>query len=231
MNNGRFQRMYALPEDEYQHLKSLQQTGNPIEKKFLDLSNEYKQQDSIQDPTVRVQRQGETLHAMMNIKDDLKDRLIASTPKLYRSRASSLFQFIGNKIGVNDKGELMNNKGSIIAGSNIGDLIQHAVRDRRRNIIPHGWTDFVQVLQENNVPRMILNYDTLEEMKPSRSDVKSAPVIKPSKLPLPIIKQRPLVKKEILSPSRSRQKKSSRKRQPPDYFLSKTAGIKHAKYI
>lgn len=228
-NNGRFQRMYAIPEDEYQHLKSLQQTRDPMEKKFIDLSSEYQQQDTINDPTVRVQRQGETLHAMMNIKDDLKDRLIAATPKLYRSRASSLFQFIGNKIGVNDKGELLdvNNKG--IEGSNIGDLIQHAVRDRRRNMVPQGWTTFLQMLRDNNVPQMILNYDTLEEMKPSKAIVKSAPVIKSSRLQNIALKQRPHIKKETLSPSKAR--KSIRKRQPPDYFLTKTAGVKHAKYI
>ena len=214
MITGRFQRMYAIPEDEYQHLKSLQQTRDPMEKKFIDLSNQYKQQDTIPSVTKRVQLQGETLHEIMNVKDELKNRLIAATPKLYQSRASSLFQFIGNKVRVNDKGELQSSDGSVIAGSNIGDLIQHAVRDRRRNIIPPGWEQFVKILRDNNVPQMILNYDTLEEMKPSLKSSLSAST--PSKIPIRQIG--PTMKKEILSLPEGRTK---RIRKSPDYFAKK----------
>ena len=228
MTTGRFQRMYALPEDEYQHLRSLQQTRDPMEKKFIDLSNQYKQQDAIPNPTKRVQLQGETLQEIMNVKDDLKNRLIAATPKLYQSRASSLFQFIGNKVRVNDKGELQDSDGSIIAGSNIGDLIQHAVRDRRRNIVPPGWEHFVQILRDNNVPQMILNYDTLEELKPSSSLKKVGSTLARSKIP---IRQTPVVKKEILSPPKA-VKRLVRRRKSPDYFVKKEKKEKkYAKYI
>ena len=212
MMTGRFQRMYAIPEDEYQHLRSLQQTRDPMEKKFIDLSDQYKQQDTIPSVTKRVQLQGETLHEIMNVKDELKNRLIAATPKLYQSRASSLFQFIGNKVRVNDKGEVLSSDGSVIAGSNIGDLIQHAVRDRRRNIVPPGWEQFVKILRDNNVPQMILNYDTLEEMKPS---LKSSSL---SASKIPIRQIAPTVKKEILSLPES---KTKRIRKSPNYFVKK----------
>lgn len=233
MNTGRFQRMYGIPEDEYQHLRSLQQTRDPIEKKFVDLSSEYKQQGTISNPNVRVLQQAETLNEMMNLKDDLRNRLLSATPKLYQSRANSLFQFLLDKINVNNRGEIKNSDGSIIAGSNVSDLVQHAVRDRRRNIIPSGWNKFLNVLRENNVPRMILNYDTLEELRPSGK--KSSKAGAPSKIP---IRQIPLIKKEFTSPklptvtpsspSLPRKKRTHTK---PDYFVTKESGIKHAKYI
>lgn len=33
------------------------------------------------------------------------------------------------------------------------DLVQHAVRDRRRNLTPMGWPEFRHLLQEHNVPK------------------------------------------------------------------------------
>lgn len=176
MSLSRFERMIAIPEDEYQHLKSLQQLNDPLQNKFLSLSNEYKKQGLISDPYVRVQRQSETLNQMINVKDDLKRRLLEATPKPYQSRAQSLFQFVANKLSMNEKGELLNADGSILSGSNIGDLIQHSVRDRRRNIVPAGWQTFLDILRDNNVPRMILNYDTLDEMNALTS--KKTPIIK-----------------------------------------------------
>ena len=176
MSFGRFDRMVGIPEDEYQHLKSLQQLNNPLQNKFLSLSNDYRKQGYISNPHVRAQRQGETLNQMINIKDELKRLLIEATPKPYQSRAQSLFQFVANKLDMNEKGELLNADGSVISGSNIGDLIQHSVRDRRRNIVPVGWQTFLDVLRDNNVPRMILNYDTLDEMK--LTTLKKSPIIK-----------------------------------------------------
>lgn len=175
MSVGRFERMVGISEDEYHHLKSLQQSQNPIQNKFLSLSNNYQKQASINDPHVRIHRQGETLNEMINLKDDLRKRLIEITPKPYQSRATSLFQFVANKIDVNEKGELKDAHGSVIQGSNISDLVQHAVRDRRRNILPPGWNTFLSVLRDNNTPRMILNYNTLEEMH-SPEKIKTAPL-------------------------------------------------------
>ena len=173
---SRFGRMIAIPEEEYLQLKSLQELNNPLQNKFLSLSNDYRKQGSISDPYVRVQRQGETLNQMINLKDELKKRLVEATPKPYQSRAQSLFQFVANKLNLNEKGELLNADGSVVSGSNIGDLIQHSVRDRRRNMVPPGWQTFLDILRDNNVPRMILNYDTLDEMKPSSSSTTTTPL-------------------------------------------------------
>lgn len=211
MPYGRFERMIGIPEDEYHHLKSLQQINNPIQNKFLALSSEYKRQESIGDVEKRVQRQGETLNSMMKIRDDLKKRLIASTPRPYRSRVQGLFHFIDDKIDVNEQGEIKTLDGSLIDGSNIGDLVQHAVRDRRRNIVPKGWESFVKLLKDKNTPQMILNYETLAEMER----------IKSGSPPTATVKQKVKPLKASMLPI----KKSVRTKKEPKYYLKPDAYI------
>ena len=60
---------------------------------------------------------------------------------------------------------MIGSDGNAIEGSNLSDLIQHVIRDRRRNMIPPGWSKFLELLREYNVPRMILNYETLDELQ------------------------------------------------------------------
>lgn len=231
---GRFERMIGISEDEYYQLKSLQQSNDPLQNKFLSLSSDYKKQDLIKDPFVRVRRQGETLSQMINVKENLKHRLTEATPKPYRSRVHSLFQFISDKVNVNDKGEIIDNDGVVIEGSNIGDLIQHAVRDRRRNMTPAGWTNFLSILRDSNAPRMILNYDTLDELqlrKTINQKTKATASTKtPGKSKLPVAIKRPslpIFHDLKRSPSywvpmseekKSQRKISLRKKSEPDYF-------------
>lgn len=227
MSYSRFDRMLAIPEDEFYQLKSLQLTNDPAQNKFLSLSNDYRRQASIVNPHTRVQRQGETLNQMINVKDDIRERLISATPKPYQSRAQSLFQFIANKLKMNEKGELINDDGSVLDGSNITDLIQHSVRDRRRNITPVGWSTFVKTMKEANVPRMILNYETLDEMSSSKQANKK------SLIPVPIIQKTNI--KQTSKPSLSlakptstnlsrRKSASGRKLTPPKYLKSYITG-------
>ena len=197
MSIGRFERMVSMPEDEYLHLKSLKQIQNPIENKFMTLSSDYKKQDSIPNADMRIQRQGETLNEMMKLKDDLRNRFIEATPKPYQSRAQSLFKFIGHNMSINNKGELLDD-GKAIEGSNIGDLVQHAVRDRRRNIIPEGWKEFLKILRANNAPRMIMNYETLEELHGSPKIIatpklKASHIPSPSKIPISVSTKKPFI--------------------------------------
>lgn len=174
MTLSRFERMVAIPEEEYQHLKTLQQSNVPLQSKFHSLQNEYRKQSFIPDAYARVQRQGETLNEMVKVKDDLRKQLVESTPKPYQSRAQSLFHFVENKMMLNEKGEVVDNDGAIIHGSNIADLVQHAVRDRRRNIVPAGWSHFINILRDSNAPRMIMNYDTLEELHTFKGETNPA---------------------------------------------------------
>ena len=54
MSMSRFERMIALPEDEYQELKSIKNATNPIENKFQSLSHDYQKQDHIPDPYIKL---------------------------------------------------------------------------------------------------------------------------------------------------------------------------------
>ena len=217
MSISRFQRMVGIAEDEYEHLKSLQRSNNPLQEKFLSLSNEYQQQGFIHDPYVRVQRQGETLTQMINIKDELRKRVIEATPKPYQSRVQSLFHFISDKIGVNARGEIYDKDGAVLQGSNISDLVQHAVRDRRRNMTPVGWKVFLNILQDNNALRMILNYETLDEMQAVQKPKKIA--IRPTRSDTSRRRDSSLARaKHVRSSLHVKERSSKRVKKEPAYF-------------
>jgi len=165
MISSRFERMAVIPEREYTYLKSLQQVNNPTQEKISNLSNDYTRQGLIKDPYTRVHRQAETLDQIRRLKDDIQKQILQSTPKPYQTRAKSLMSFLENQLEVNDRGELIGDNHVTVSDSNITDLIQHAVRDRRRNIQPEGWEVFKEKLQNLNVPQSFLNYDTLDEIK------------------------------------------------------------------
>lgn len=180
---SRFERMVVIPEQEYNYLKSMQQVNNPLQKHFSSLSNEYTRQHSIADPYNRVQQQGETLNELLKIKEDIRNRVIQSTPKPYQTRAQNLLKHIESEVKVNEGGEVLDSSQSPLAGSNITDLIQHAVRDRRRNIQPVGWSYFKDRLKAMNVPQSLLNYETIDEMKqPLR--IKSEPTYRLTESPV-----------------------------------------------
>ena len=208
-----FERMVAIPEDEYSQLRSVQQVYNPVQQQFSKLSNQYDRQNFIQDPYTRVHRQGETLDEMKKLKEDLREKVRQATPKPYQSRAESLYDFLKNKLSFSEKGEILDNDNKAIVDSNISDLIQHAVRDRRRNMTPVGWKSFLTTLQSSNAPKMLLSYDTLEELrapKPSlATPIPTSAIRKRSKLPVASFST-PYIKQEVHSP-RSRIKKADEK--------------------
>ena len=79
-----------------------------------------------------------------------------------------------DKITNNEKGEILDENNSV-EGSNNSDLVQHAVRDRRRQIT--GWQTFLTRIKDSNVSKMVMNCDTLEEMRKTiikMSDIKSS---------------------------------------------------------
>lgn len=238
MSYGRFDRMLAIPEEEYMQLKSLQRTKDPMENKFQTLSSDYQRQSAIQHPYFRNQRQGETLTQMINVKDAMRQRTLSATPRIYQSRAESLFQFVSDKLNMNDRGELVNPDGSVLEGSNITDLIQHSVRDRRRNMTPTGWSNFLETLRLNNVPRTILNYDTLEELKSPLTPARQV-TLKREHSPQQTsqkIKRASLEAKASPNSSQSRKRPLRTKKEPPylkDFYLESpsTPLKKRKKYL
>ena len=187
-----FQRMIAIPQEEYIHLKSMQGMNQPEAQKMADLSQQYQQQAQIKDPYEKLILQGSTLEEMKDWKVKFRDALSLGLPKLYRNRGLSLFRSIEPHIKFNERGEIYNTSEQLIPDSRLEDLVQHAVRDRRRNLTPKGWDEFRHLLKSHNVPKFMLNRDTLEELNNEEAikrEVSSTPtspkrkVMKSSRVP------------------------------------------------
>ena len=175
---SRFQRMVVVPESEYIQLTTLQQVKQPLAQKFHEVSNEHENAAAIGDPYARLVARSTTLDEMKGLRDQMREYLSITTPKPYRSRAERLLSVLEPRLKWNEKGELLDEgTNKAISQSQVSDLIQHAVRDRRRhNFSPTGWNYFVQRLHEHNVPQMLLNLSTLEELK-SKSSKVSKPLV------------------------------------------------------
>jgi len=160
-----FQRLIAIPQEEYLSLSNMQNIKEPFTQHYYDLEKQYSNEEKIRDPYRRLMMQSTTMDQLKQVKEQMRNSLVVSTPKPYQSRANALFQTVESFLKFNDKGEIETNAGDTVSGSRVEDLIQHAVRDRRRNMTPRGWTDFLAILREHNVPKSILNRDTLDEME------------------------------------------------------------------
>ena len=209
-----FQRMIAIPQEEYSKLTSVQQVRQPMTQQFYNLEQQYGKQEQIHDPYQRMMMQSETLEDMKELKERMRNDIAVATPKPYQSRALALYQSLQPYIKFNERGEIFNEHGSLVPDSRLEDLVQHAIRDRRRAIVPTGWSQFRDMIQSQNVPRFMLNRDTLEELS---SKVKTEP-----KTPVKAeekkvnVGDRTLKKEEAVSPSpinRKRKRESVSPRQ------------------
>lgn len=195
-----FQRLIAIPQEEYMQLKSVQQVRQPLTQQFQQLQRRYHDGENIAEPYKRMVTQSEILDEMQDLKVKMRQGITNATPKAYQTRAKTLFQNLEPFLKFNERGEIYNKDNQLIAHSRLEDLVQHAVRDRRRNLTPTGWPDFRQLLQEHNVPKFMLNRDTLDEM--SKEVTK-----KPSRLPIPIpipkvVKREPIKREPKTSPEK-----------------------------
>ena len=186
-----FQRLIAIPQEEYMQLTRVQQVRQPVTQQFYNLERQYNEQDRIPDPYHRLMLQSETLDEMKGLKERMRQDITTSTPKPYQKRAQALFQNMEHFLNFNQRGEIYNDSNQLIPNSRLEDLIQHAVRDRRRNLTPTGWQDFRHLLKTHNIPKFMLNRDTLEEMDKEK-DVKKevlTPPTPPSRLKKKAIKR------------------------------------------
>ena len=157
--------MIAIPQEEYIHLTSMQRLSQPQAQKMSQLTQQYEQQTHIQDPYKHLVVQASTLEEMKDLKEKIRQDLSLGTPKPYRNRALSLFRSVEPVIKFNERGEMLRADGQAIEASRAEDLIQHAVRDRRRPFTPTGWDEFVKGLKSHNIPRAMLNRATLDELE------------------------------------------------------------------
>lgn len=172
----RFQRMIVIPQEEYLQLSSVQQAKQPLTQQFYTLENQYQEEGKVRDPYQRLMLQSSTLENMKELKEKMRNDIAVNTPKPYQSRAKSLFNSLESFLKFNERGEIYDKDDVIIPNSHVEDLIQHAVRDRRRNMIPLGWSQFVDILRERNVPRSVLNRNTLDEIEYKPIIVKEEPM-------------------------------------------------------
>jgi hypothetical protein len=156
--------MIAIPQEEYLAMSSMQNVKEPLAQQFYNLDSRYTSEEREKDPYRRMIMQSNTLDEMKQVKEQIRNSLTISTPKPYQSRANALLKTVESFLRFNNKGEIYSDDGNIIENSRVEDLIQHAVRDRRRNMTPTGWSDFLTILRDHNVPKSILNRNTLDEL-------------------------------------------------------------------
>ena len=169
-----FQRMMAIPQEEYIQLTSVQSAKQPLVQQMKNLTTQYEEESHIRDPYRKLMRQGETLDAMKGLKDKMRQQIVTATPKPYQSRTRSLLHHLEPFLKVNDRGEIFNDRDELIEHSRIDDLLQYAVRDRRRsNFVPTGWYSFLRTIRENNIPRYMLSRDTLDALRELNFKVKT----------------------------------------------------------
>lgn len=214
---SRFQRMVVIPESEYKQLlfnkeiSNEKEIGNPLVSQFHSTSKQYEQEKTIPDDFKRLVNQGRTLERLKDIKNELRENMDLGTPKQYRGRANALYSAIHSHIKLSNKGELIDLNNDIIPNSHISDLIQYAVRDKRRNFQPIGWSEFVQQLHDMNSPMSPLNTETIKEI----NNLKLPTIKAPSARRKPRFKQldrKPRIKQEIFSNTDSDSDSASIKR-------------------
>ena len=211
-----FQQMIAIPIEQYNQLTQLQQVHKPAEQhKLMQLSQTYDQQALVKDPNDRLMLQGGTLEEMKDLKEKMRLGIELGTPRPYRNRALTLYRSLEAHVPITTRGELVDDvSGEPITDSRVEDLIQHAVRDRRRDFTPTAWSTFVSLLKKHNVPRTVLNRATLDEL--ASPSVKTPVINTPFKTPNP--RKRP----RSLSPASSEKKsrKSERLRRKTSNYIA-----------
>ena len=213
--------MIVIPQNEYLQLTALQEAKHPLAQQFFKAEQNYEDASNISDPYTRLAVRAENIDQMKALKEDMRNYISLATPKPYRSRAERLLSVLEPHIKWNEKGELIDVKTNRpFERSQLSDLIQHAVRDRRRNISPPGWAYFLQELRAQNVPQMLLNLPTLDELKTVRIRKESPSTARRTKFPAVEHKSRSPSKHSAPLRPRSQRKRMRSKRLGGDDFLS-----------
>ena len=86
----------------------------------------------------------------------LHDQILQSVPKTMQRKAELLLGMIKNNNNLTwDKQGVVSYKGKHIHGSNIIDLINDAIR-QRKGVEPRGWKTFSKALHESNIPQEVI---------------------------------------------------------------------------
>lgn len=134
-------------------------------------------------PPVQQQQQQQPL-GVSDTKHKLPDDILASVPKMYRTKADAFLKYIqsDNDISWDSNGQLILNK-KIIPKSHLVDLMHDALRLRKKVKRAKGWRELSRHLRSKNIPREILGNE--EWSTPPPSPIKEKPPVTFSTRTLP----------------------------------------------
>ena len=101
----------------------------------------------------------------------LHDQILQSVPKTMQRKAELLLGMIKNNNNLTwDEQGVVSYKGKRIHGSNIIDLINDTIR-QRKGVEPRGWKTFSKALHESNIPQEVIgNANRWKWMQTNTSD-------------------------------------------------------------
>ena len=101
----------------------------------------------------------------------LHDQILQSVPKIMQRKAELLLGMIKNNNNLTwDEQGVVSYKGKRIHGSNIIDLINDTIR-QRKGVEPRGWKTFSKALHESNIPQEVIgNASRWKWMQTNMSD-------------------------------------------------------------
>jgi hypothetical protein len=95
--------------------------------------------------------------------------ILESVPLAMRKRAKILLDRVKHKISWDERGQLIVG-GRVVPGSHILDLVNDALRQRKRTAVPYGRSEFAQELQQIGVPHEIVQNPAYHPSPPPESD-------------------------------------------------------------
>lgn len=102
-------------------------------------------------------------------------------PNVNKKRAQQMLYHLSSfKQQWNERGQLIDDSGEPIPRSNVIELIDHVTNTRRTSRIPAGFSSFVKLLDDSNIPRHLLSTQGLHKVdnyKHSESDFTEDPII------------------------------------------------------
>ncbi|GFR61123.1 hypothetical protein ElyMa_001837900 [Elysia marginata] len=89
----------------------------------------------------------------------MEQRIIESVPLTMKKKAKLLLDHLkdAENIGWNEQSELVV-RGKTIQGSNLSDLVNDVLRQRKNSAAPQGWETFARALNEINTPRELVGH-------------------------------------------------------------------------
>ena len=110
-----------------------------------------------------------------------EEQTVESVPSNYRTKATSFLRYLkNNQVHWTDDGSVVI-RDQVIPGSNIIDIVNSAVRDRRKVDLPTGSVPLIQYLKGTNVPREIIGSKKLwhAASRETSSQATATPSIRP----------------------------------------------------